>query len=87
MTRSIGLISSERLADAQLLLSEVVTNAVRYGAMTDASVRITVHADEDRMVVEVQDSGLGFDPDSLCPPVADALDGWGLDLVAQLADR
>lgn len=32
LSGALHLISSERLADAQLLVTELVTNAVRYGS-------------------------------------------------------
>jgi anti-sigma regulatory factor (Ser/Thr protein kinase) len=54
---SLHLISEARLRDAQLLVSELVANAVRYGAHSSGKVRLTVHAAPDSMRVEVTDDG------------------------------
>jgi anti-sigma regulatory factor (Ser/Thr protein kinase) len=83
-------IAPEELDDhdlwpARLLLSEVVTNAVRHGARGPGStfgVRLVRRATTLR--VEVSDGGSGFVPS---PRVAgDALgSGWGLHFVADIA--
>jgi anti-sigma regulatory factor (Ser/Thr protein kinase) len=57
---SLHLISEARLRDAQLLVSELVANAVRYGAHSSGKVKLTVHAAPDSMRVEVTDDGPGL---------------------------
>jgi anti-sigma regulatory factor (Ser/Thr protein kinase) len=84
---SLHLVSEPRLRDAQLLLSELVTNAVRHGDHAGRSVEVTVTADEGVMRVEVRNLGAGFDPSSLPTPSPDRAGGWGLHLVAALAHR
>jgi anti-sigma regulatory factor (Ser/Thr protein kinase) len=68
----------------KLLVSELVTNAVRHG---DASGPLELHASwNDEVRVEVCDHGEGFAP----APRLGALDepgGFGLYLVGRLADR
>jgi anti-sigma regulatory factor (Ser/Thr protein kinase) len=68
----------------RLLVSEVVTNAVRHGG---SSRPVEVHATWNSEVrVEVSDQGEGFTP----APRQGALDdpgGFGLLLVGRLADR
>src|SRR6185295_1422995 len=59
---ALHLISSERLRDAQLLVSEIVANAVRHGSPDAEIVGIRVRATEAVMRVEVTDPGQGFDP-------------------------
>jgi anti-sigma regulatory factor (Ser/Thr protein kinase) len=84
---SLHLVSPERLLDAQLLISEVVTNAVRHGPCGEAPIEVTVRADPDTIRIEVRDQGSGFDPTLIPKPSATATERWGLQLVAALAHR
>jgi anti-sigma regulatory factor (Ser/Thr protein kinase) len=84
---SLHLVSPERLQDAQLLISEVVSNAVRHGGDGKAPIDVTIRADPAVMRIEVRDQGPGFDPAHLPLPSAHATDRWGLQLVAALAHR
>jgi anti-sigma regulatory factor (Ser/Thr protein kinase) len=79
-----GRIAPERLRDVRLLVSELVTNAVRH-AGGDA-VRLVVALRGTTLRIEVHDPGRGF---RLVPPPDDPLraSGWGLVLVEELADR
>lgn len=75
------------LQDLELLVSEVVTNAVRHGGGADGHpIDMSVRVDERRVRVEVADRGPGFEPDPL-PPTMFQESGWGLYLVGQLSDR
>ncbi len=70
--------------DALLLVSELVTNSVRYGSGAHVLVRLDVDARGD-LRCEVLDEGTGFAP---TPPAAQrGAGGWGLQLVDRLADR
>jgi anti-sigma regulatory factor (Ser/Thr protein kinase) len=62
---------------AQLLISELVTNAVKHGNGGDHELRVWLYGARLRM--EVSDGGVGFDPRT-------PTDGWGLSLVDRLAD-
>jgi anti-sigma regulatory factor (Ser/Thr protein kinase) len=78
-------LPSERLCDAELLLSELVSNAVKYGGHGDISV--TFERDDGRFRTEVVDQGHGFiaalrDRNDVHTP-----GGWGLPLVQTLSDR
>jgi serine/threonine-protein kinase RsbW len=76
-----------RLRDAQLLVSELVTNAVRHADLHAGDViRLVVDLAERGLRVEVHDPGGGFVPSAPAPDPARP-SGWGLYLVAQLADR
>ena len=79
-----GRISPDRLRDVRLLVSELVTNAVRH-AGGDA-VRLVIALKGTSLRIEVHDPGRGFE---LKPPPDDPLraSGWGLVLVEELADR
>lgn len=84
---SLHLVSEPRLRDAQLLITELVANAVRHGGSEAAPVRVEVRASAEAMRVEISDDGDGFDPDTLEPPSTQHGGGWGLRIVAALAHR
>jgi anti-sigma regulatory factor (Ser/Thr protein kinase) len=75
----------ERVEDAVLLVSELVTNAVKYGPEAEA-FRLIVATDETTTRFTVHDSGVGP-----LPEMRDEADlapgGHGLRLVDALADR
>jgi anti-sigma regulatory factor (Ser/Thr protein kinase) len=77
-------IESSRLADAKLLVSELVSNSVKYGG--DGPVRLIVRSeDSGRLRVEVVDRGVGFVPKARDRPSTE-VGGWGLHLVQTLTD-
>jgi anti-sigma regulatory factor (Ser/Thr protein kinase) len=74
---------SERV---ELLVSELVTNALRHGrAKDDASIQLKLNLTPARVRVEVVDGGIGFDPPETPAERADQMAGWGLVLVNRLA--
>jgi anti-sigma regulatory factor (Ser/Thr protein kinase) len=76
-----------RQSDVRLLVSELVTNAVRHAELRpDDLIRLIVDAGDSRLRVEVHDPGGGFVPTEPVPDPA-RVSGWGLYLVAELADR
>jgi anti-sigma regulatory factor (Ser/Thr protein kinase) len=89
--RALGEVSDHlpprRLEDAQLLVSELVTNAIRHAGLDDDDlIKLVVVAEERALRIEVCDPGRGFevtepDPDPARPS------GWGLYLVRELSDR
>ena len=80
-----GRIDPGIVPDVQLLVSELITNSVKYGA--DGAVRLQVEAaDERRLRVEVVDQGAGFVPVRRTRP-KDDVGGWGLHLVQTLSSR
>jgi anti-sigma regulatory factor (Ser/Thr protein kinase) len=76
-----------RLHDLRLLVSELVTNAVRHANLAAEDMIVLVIDDANRRLrVEVEDPGGGFEPSEPSPdPTRPS--GWGLYLVARLADR
>ena len=80
-------LSPRRLEDARLLVSELVTNAIRHAGLRDGDViRLVVVTGERALRIEVCDPGPGFEvaqpqPDPARPS------GWGLYLVRELSDR
>jgi anti-sigma regulatory factor (Ser/Thr protein kinase) len=72
------------LADAKLLVSELITNSVKYGG-SDV-VRLELHGGGDGSLrVEVIDEGGGFVPVARDRAVTE-VGGWGLHLVHRVAD-
>jgi anti-sigma regulatory factor (Ser/Thr protein kinase) len=75
------------LDDIRLLVSELVTNAIRHAGISNGGqVGLDVSINGPRVRVEVADPGAGFDP----TPRKEAMTkpgGWGLYLVDRIADR
>ena len=80
-------LGTDRTHDATLLISELVTNAVKYGP-EEGEIRVIIGHDDERMRFTVHDTGAG-------PlPVMRPLDrlphqggGHGLRLVEMVSDR
>jgi anti-sigma regulatory factor (Ser/Thr protein kinase) len=79
-----AVIGADRVDDATLLVSELVTNAVKYGPEHEA-IQLIITADGDRTRFTVHDLGLGPLPEmrDLDDPTPG---GHGLRLVDALAD-
>ncbi len=76
-----------RARDVRLLVSELVTNAVRHANLdTGDLILLVIELVDTQLRVEVHDPGGGFVPTSPSPDPARP-SGWGLYLVAELADR
>lgn len=80
-----GRVPDEHLANARLLVSELVANAVEH-VPEDGEIGLRVAFDDGVLRVEVRDPGHGFTP---APRRADASisSGWGLHFTRVLADR
>ena len=80
-------VPSRRLEDARLLVSELVTNAIRHADLADDDVITLVVVTGDRALrIEVCDPGQGFEPLEPGPDLGGS-SGWGLYLVRELSDR
>ena len=76
-----------RLQDAELLVSELVTNAIRHAGLDDGdTITLSVEASDRALRIEVSDPGPGFAPAEPYPD-SDHPSGWGLYLVRELSDR
>ena len=72
--------------DLALLVTELVTNAVRHGgAASDRPLRVELRREGGRIRVEVVDPGSEFEPSQ--PGAGDSDGGWGLFLVDRLSER
>jgi anti-sigma regulatory factor (Ser/Thr protein kinase) len=81
-----GTVPRELVDDATLLVSELVSNAVKYGG--DGRIMLHVQSDAECVRAEIVDQGSGFEPLSRAKrnmALSDA-GGWGLHLVGALAD-
>jgi serine/threonine-protein kinase RsbW len=88
-------LADDRVDDLKVAVSEACTNAIEAHHSADTSDSVTVRCREhdDRLEVEVEDRGLGFDPESLPehPPVTDPdrlnfERGLGIPLIKTLVD-
>jgi len=82
-----GQLSASRLEDARLLVSELVTNAIRHAGLSAADrITLVLETDANALRIEVRDPGPGFE---LAEPTPDPArpSGWGLYLVRELSDR
>ncbi len=71
--------------DVKLLVSELITNSVKYGG--DGEITLIVRTENPRRLrVEVVDQGAGFVPVARNRPATE-VGGWGLHLVQTLSDR
>jgi anti-sigma regulatory factor (Ser/Thr protein kinase) len=80
-----GRVADELLADVRLLVSELITNSVKYGGKETVTLKLEIESPH-KLHVEVIDQGSGFVPMARSRPVTQA-GGWGLHLVQTLASR
>jgi anti-sigma regulatory factor (Ser/Thr protein kinase) len=81
-------LDDETLEVVSLLVTELVTNAIRHGRVADGT-RITVDVEivgDDLVHVDVVNQGPVFEPSPRTPDL-DAGGGMGLQLVDRLAER
>jgi serine/threonine-protein kinase RsbW len=79
-------LGAELLRDVRLMVSELVTNALRHAGRQPARIVLRRSLRDDRLRVEVGDRGPGFTPAARRGHRGGA-GGWGLFLVEALADR
>lgn len=82
-----GSVSPRVLEDATLLVSELVTNAVRHALRAGVEeIEVRIRNDPGRIRVMVSDPGGGFVAAPRLPTASES-SGWGLYLVDRIADR
>ena len=79
-----GSLDPSVLPDVRLLVTELITNSVKYGG--DGPVRLEVQASEDSVRAEIIDQGVGFTP-KVRDADLDRVGGWGLHLTEHLTSR
>ena len=78
----------QRLADVELIVSELATNSIRHAGCDDADeLAMEANVEADRVRVRLFDSGEGFEVHDPRPPATGNEGGYGLLLLDRLADR
>ena len=85
LDRLEGVLDPQVLANAQLLVTELVANAVEH-ARNEGELFLDVSCGGGRLRVRVSDPGPGFEPHPRRPD-SPMESGWGLHFVDELADR
>jgi anti-sigma regulatory factor (Ser/Thr protein kinase) len=80
-----GSLDDELIPDVKLLVSELITNSVKYGGEGAITLRVDVDR-PGKVRAEVIDQGLGFIPVARDRPATE-VGGWGLHLVQTLSNR
>ncbi len=84
--RSVGGFPPERIEDATLLVSELVTNAVKYGP-DDGAIKLIVASSDSRTRFTVHDAGAGPLPAMVPAANPGPGGGHGLRIVDTVSDR
>jgi anti-sigma regulatory factor (Ser/Thr protein kinase) len=81
-----GLVSDRVLHDAELLVSELVTNGMEHGELGDGdTVLVRVYLGADRLRLEIENSGTAGDVAVHPPDRRSRRGGFGLNLVEMLS--
>jgi anti-sigma regulatory factor (Ser/Thr protein kinase) len=80
-------LTTERLYDLQLLVTEVVSNAVRHGSRDGDSVEVAYERCGDELQVSVVDAGRGVSVPTVRARSSRGSSGRGLRLVQRLSDE
>src|SRR3954469_5310085 len=78
-------ISPDVVPDVKLLVSELITNSVKYGGNGEVTLKGEAK-DPRKLRVEGIDQGIGFVPVARNRPATE-VGGWGLHLVRTLSNR
>lgn len=87
LDRMRDVLTDAAYEDSRLMVSELVTNSLRHASLSpDQEIELAMTLRGGTLRVEVGDPGPGFEPRPRS--VEDSAEsGWGLFLVAGLADR
>lgn len=77
-----GDLPASLIGDAELLVSELVTNAIRYGGST---IELTADREGESLRIAVHDDGDDLPRTDGAGPAPDAVSGRGLRIVEQVA--
>ena len=81
-------LPKRRLADVELIVSELATNSVRHAGCGEADqLSMEAAVEPDRVTVRLSDAGLGFDAHTPDQPTSGTSGGYGLVLLERLSDR
>ena len=83
-----GALPQPRLADVELIVSELATDSVRHAGCDDAEeLSMEACVQRDRVRVRLFDPGEGFEVHEPTPPASGSGGGYGLVLLDRLSDR
>ena len=83
-----GALPRRRLADVELIVSELATNSVRHAGCDEAGeIAVEAAVEADRVRVALSDAGGGFEAHTPAPPGNGSAGGYGLVLLDRLSDR
>ena len=85
LDRLEGEVHPAALANARLLVSELIANAVEH-VPGEGDIGLEIELENGTLRIEVRDSGGGFRPRPRGPHSDDG-SGWGLHFVQLLSDR
>lgn len=78
----------QTVAEAELLTSELVSNAVRHaGADGNGAIRLKIAVGPQTVHVSVVDGGAGFDSTDVARSPRSDEAGWGLFIVEEISDQ
>jgi serine/threonine-protein kinase RsbW len=81
-------VREEVVAAIELVVSELVTNAVKHAGLQPTDrIQLVAERSKDQIRIEVWDAGSGFEAPKPEPVSLMRPSGWGLYLVDSLADR
>jgi anti-sigma regulatory factor (Ser/Thr protein kinase) len=81
-------VAPRTLEDARLLASELVSNSVRHAGLTDSdAITFRVEQQDHCLRIEVENAGTAFEVPEREQWGEAVGTGWGLHLVARVADR
>jgi anti-sigma regulatory factor (Ser/Thr protein kinase) len=81
-------VDEELLERGGIVVSELVTNSVRHARLApEQLIDLRISARRELLRVELSDDGDGFSPVAMRPHPHQPAGGWGLWIVAELADR
>jgi anti-sigma regulatory factor (Ser/Thr protein kinase) len=86
--RRCGFVD-QLLDDIEAAVGEGLANAVEHGHRDDGGFEVSARRDGEVLVVEIKDSGRGFDHATVCagaPPPVEALRGFGTFIMRELMD-
>ena len=85
--RLSAALPAQVLGDLQLLVTEIVANAVRHGGVSeDGKIDLRVLVGEHRVRVELRDTGIQADPHLRTPDLGGG-GGFGMLLVSRMSER
>jgi serine/threonine-protein kinase RsbW len=77
-------------SDVELCVSEACTNAIKYGGSREREDNISLYFEihEDKLIIKVQDKGMGFNLNDLPEPDIESLPdrGYGLYIIRSKMD-